>query len=332
MEVHILLDTGTHLVMGIAIGSIATLDPVVASDPLLTQTVMFATLIGSQAPDFDTILKLKNNAQYIRNHRGITHSIPAVLLWPILITAILSFFVPGLNNFHLWLWSFVAVFFHVFVDIFNAYGTQALSPFKKKWIALGVIYIFDPFIFFSHVITIVIWQMGVQQGYAFLGLYLILPIYYYWRFSTRKEVYQKAKQEHPDATHIFISPTINWQRWHVVIRTKKMMYVAQAIGDQLNYFESYPFEPIPNHPIINAALKDENLAAFLSFSPSYRWEIVNEADHHEVRFIDLRYRSKGHYPFVAIVKLDFKLNILSSYTGWIFSKEKLKQKLEFATE
>lgn len=326
------MDTATHVVMGIAIGSIATLDPVVASDPLLAQTVMLGALIGSQAPDFDTILKLRNNAKYIRNHRGITHSIPAVLLWPILITLMISLFVPGVNLFHLWLWTFLAVILHVFVDIFNAYGTQALYPFKKKWIALGVIYIFDAFIFLGHIAAIIIWQLGSHQGYTFLGLYFILVFYYLWRFYARNQIFNKAKENHPDASHVFISPSFKWGQWHVVIRTNKMMYVAQAIGMEINYLEQYPFKPIPNNPIINAALKDENLAAFLSFSPSYRWEVVTVGDHLEVRFIDLRYRSKGYYPFVAIVKLDNDLNILSSYTGWIFSEESLKKKLEFATE
>ncbi|OIJ21229.1 hypothetical protein BKP45_00130 [Anaerobacillus alkalidiazotrophicus] len=326
------MDTGTHVVMGIAVGSIATLDPVVANDPLLAQTIMLGALIGSQAPDFDTVLKLRNNAKYIRNHRGITHSIPAVVLWPILITAALAFFIPGVNLLHLWAWTFSAVILHVFVDIFNAYGTQALYPFKKKWIALGVIYIFDPFIFIGHIVAIIFWQIGFHQGFTFLTLYFVLIFYYVWRFYARNKVYKLAMQEHPDATHVFISPSFKWRRWHVVIRTKDMMYVAQAEKDQIKYHESYPFEPIPNIPIINAAKKDENLSAFLSFSPSYRWEIVDEGDHQEVRFIDLRYRSKGHYPFVAIVKIDNNHNILSSYTGWIYNQDTLKKKLEFATE
>ncbi|EIM0363802.1 metal-dependent hydrolase, partial [Listeria monocytogenes] len=46
-----------------------------------------------------------------------------------------------------------------------------------------------------------------------------------------------------------------------------------------------------------------------------------------VTFTDLRYRSNGHYPFVAVVKLDDDLKIVSSYTGWIFSTEKLYKKL-----
>lgn len=67
------MDTGTHVVMGVGIAGLATLDPVVANDPTLFNAVFVGSLVGSQAPDFDTVLKLRNNAVYIRNHRGLTH-------------------------------------------------------------------------------------------------------------------------------------------------------------------------------------------------------------------------------------------------------------------
>src|SRR5690606_17271570 len=125
--------------MGVALGGIALVDPVVASSSATFAAVITGTIVGSQAPDVDTVLKLRNNAVYIRHHRGITHSIPAVLLWPIAITAILALIFRDANVLHLWLWTFLAVFLHVFVDIFNAYGTQALRPFSNQWVALGVI-------------------------------------------------------------------------------------------------------------------------------------------------------------------------------------------------
>lgn len=325
------MDTGTHFVMGIALGGLATLDPVVSSDSLMMHTVMIATIVGSQAPDFDTILKMKNNAVYIRNHRGITHSLPAIVIWPFIIAGVINMFVSDVNYLHLWLWTFLAVFLHVFVDIFNAYGTQAIRPFSKKWVALGVINIFDPFIFFSHLAAIILWRYGVHPGYAFLTLYVILIFYYLWRIHAKRRVVRSAKENHPDATHVFISPSVRWNVWHLVIRTPEKMYVAESRKHKINYFETYPFEPIPDHPIINAARKDENLAAFLSFSPAYRWEIKHFNDWYEVRFVDLRYRSKGHYPFVAIVHLDKDLKILSSYTGWVYNEETLKRKLQIAT-
>ncbi len=56
------MDTGTHVVMGVGLGGLATLDPNVTQDPVMMQAVMIATIVGSQAPDFDTVLKFKNNA------------------------------------------------------------------------------------------------------------------------------------------------------------------------------------------------------------------------------------------------------------------------------
>ena len=76
-------------------------------------------------------------------------------------------------------------------------------------------------------------------------------------------------------------------------------------------------------------MKDKNIKAFTSFSPIYRWEMTKIGDLCEVRLIDLRYRSKGYYPFVAVAHVDSELNIINSYTGWIFSEDKLKKKLNF---
>ncbi|WP_096201674.1 metal-dependent hydrolase [Bacillus sp. FJAT-45350] len=326
------MDTGTHVVMGIALGGLATLDPVIAGDPTMKQAIMVATLVGSQAPDFDTVLKLKNNAVYIRNHRGMTHSIPAVLLWPFLISGGILFFYPEASWLHLLLWSFIAVFLHVFVDIFNAYGTKALAPVKNKWIALGVINIFDPFIFLTHLAAIILWRYGADPGYTFLGLYVMLTFYYIWRVQVKRKVVAHAKSIHPDATHVFVSPTFKWNQWHLVIRTPDTLYVAESRNHKINIFEKYPFEPIPDVPIINAARKDDNLSAFLSFSPTYRWEVTSTDGHHEVRFIDLRYRTKGHYPFVAIVHMDEDFSITGSYTGWVYSEETLQRKLEVSTQ
>ena len=169
------MDTGTHVVMGLALGGLATLDPVVAENSATATSVLIAVIIGSQAPDIDTVLKLKNNAVYIRNHRGITHSIPAVLLWPLVITGSVYAFFPEANLLHLWLWTFLAVFLHVFVDIFNAYGTQALRPFSHKWVALGIINTFDPFIFGIHAVGLILWGFGADPGYTFAS--------YIWHIS-----------------------------------------------------------------------------------------------------------------------------------------------------
>ncbi|MFY4776477.1 metal-dependent hydrolase [Metabacillus sp. RGM 3146] len=321
------MDTGTHVVMGIALGSLATLDPTIGIHTPAAHSIMAAVLIGSQAPDIDTILKLKNNAVYIRNHRGITHSIPAVLIWTLLITGAVYLFSPGIDLLHLLMWTFIAVGLHVFVDIFNAYGTQAIRPFSKKWVALGLINTFDPIIFFLHIGGIVIWSLGVPPGYAFLAVYVILVVYYITRIVMKRTIVHNIKKRFDDIVDITIAPTIKFQKWHLAITTKTNFFVGKAKNGKIMILDEFERHPVPRTPLFKAAEKDHNISAFLSFSPVYRWEVDEFKDHYEVRFIDLRYRSKEYYPFVAIVQLDADLNIISSYTGWIFSEEKLRKKL-----
>ncbi|WP_071458747.1 metal-dependent hydrolase [Bacillus massilinigeriensis] len=323
------MDTGTHVVMGLALGGLATLDPVVASSPVTASSVLAATIIGSQIPDIDTVLKLRNNAVYIRNHRGMTHSVPAVILWPLLITVVILLFSPDANPLHLWMWAQLAVFLHVFVDIFNAYGTQALRPFSPKWVALGIINTFDPFIFGLHVAGLLLWLFGANPGYTFLAVYAVLVSYYINRYLYKRKLMGIVREMIPDATEIIIAPTMRYHQWRVAVMNRHQFFVGRAHRDNVNIIDQFDRVPVPETPVLKAAKKDENLSAFLSFSPVYRWVLDEYHDHYEVKFIDLRYRSNGHYPFVAVVHLDKDLHIMSSYTGWIYSEEKLRKKLNF---
>src|SRR3954471_1678702 len=313
--------------MGIAIGGLATLDPVVAGSHATAVSVLIGTIAGSQIPDIDTVLKLRNNAIYIRNHRGVTHSIPAVILWPLLIIAVVYPFFSGANLLHLWAWTFAAVFIHVFVDIFNAYGTQALRPFSSKWVALGVINTFDPIIFAIHIIGIFIWILGANPGVTFLVMYAVIIAYYVRRYLAKLKVLQEVKELIPDATEVIIAPTMRFHQWRIAAMNKKEFFVGRSENNQVEILDRFIRVPVPNTPVIEAAKKDKNLSAFLSFSPVYRWEVDEYNNFYEVRFIDLRYRSNGHYPFVAVVQLDCELNRISSYTGWVFSEKKLRKKL-----
>lgn len=325
----IFLDTGTHIVMGVAISGIALADPVIAADTTTMYAAMGGIVIGSLIPDVDTVLKLRNNAVYIRHHRGITHSMPAVALWPIVLTALLLLIMPGANMLHVWLWTFLAVFLHVFVDIFNAYGTQALRPFSKKWVAIGVINTFDPAIFILHVLAIALWSFRFNPLAVFGALYLIVFLYYLLRFAVKGAVKSAVSNRLPDATEIIISPTIRFFQWRIVASSNQYHYVGRAYGRAITIYDRFNREPIPDFPEVKVAMEDSNVKAFTEFSPIYRWEITKIKDICEVRLIDLRYRSNDYYPFVAVAHIDEDLNVVNSYTGWIFSDEKLNKKLKF---
>ncbi|MFC4025742.1 metal-dependent hydrolase [Oceanobacillus longus] len=321
------MDTGTHIVMGIALGGLATLDPVVHSDPALFNAVLVGTVIGSHAPDFDTVFKLKNNATYIRHHRGASHSIPAIILWGLLVSGMIYMFVPHVNYLHLWLWTFLAVIIHVFVDLFNAYGTQAFRPFSNKWIAKGFINTFDPYIFFLNIAGIAAWALGAHPGYTWLTIYTVIILYYIKRYMDKREIVKKIKDYYPDTIEIATSPTIKQNFWRVAITTEDKFYVGTVENRHIEIVDEFWKVPLPDNSIMEVAKTDKNIQAFLNFSPVYRWEINHFDSVTEVRFIDLRYRSKSYYPFVAVVQINENMEIISSYTGWIFSEHKLKSKL-----
>lgn len=324
-----ILDTGTHFVMGIAIGGLALVDPVVADSSAMFGAVMAGTILGQQAPDIDTVLKLRNNAVYIRHHRGITHSIPAVLLWPIAITAVLMLFFPEANLFHLWLWTQIAVFLHVFVDIFNAYGTQALRPLSKKWIALGVINTFDPYIFGFHCIGIMLWVFGTDPVWTFGIMYVIIVCYYILRFMVQRAVKHAVHSAIQDEEYVIVAPTMRFFYWRIAAASKTHYYVGRAYRRSVNIYDKFEIVPLPRTPHVHAAMQDANLQSFVSFSPLYRWEISElPSGFTELRLIDLRYRSNNRYPFVAVAHVNDNLEVVNSYTGWIFSEDKLQQKLQ----
>ncbi|GAB4074409.1 metal-dependent hydrolase [Barrientosiimonas marina] len=323
------MDTGTHIVMGVALGGLATLDPAVQNDPELFGAVFAGTVIGSHAPDFDTVLKLRNNAVYIRHHRGITHSMPAVLLWGILLAGIIYAILPSVSFGHLWLWTALAVVIHVLVDIPNAYGTQALRPFSHKWVAHGVINTFDPYIFLLLAGGIVAWLIGANPGYTFLILYAVIALYYIKRYIDKREIIRKIKDHYPETRQIVTSPTIKQNRWRVAITTNDYFYVGKVKDGHIDIIDQFRKVPLPDNELFRIARQDKNIDAFLSFSPVYRWEQNDYDDVTEIRLIDLRYRSNDRYPFVAVALIDENKQILNSYTGWIYSEQKLQNKLEF---
>lgn len=163
-------------------------------------------------------------------------------------------------------------------------------------------------------------------------MYVVIAFYYILRYVMQQMVRSAVLKTLPDADRIIVASTMYFNQWRIAVTTKDHYYVGRAYRRSLTIFDKFKRIPVPDTEIFRAAKKDKNVSAFLSFSPIYRWEVKRHEDFTEVRFIDLRYRSNGHYPFVAIVKLTDDLEIITSYTGWVYSEEKLRKKLRVATD
>ncbi|WP_128896282.1 metal-dependent hydrolase [Longirhabdus pacifica] len=323
------MDSATHFVVGIGLAGLAQIDPVVSGSGTVTTAVMIGTVLGSQAPDTDGLLRLKGNAMYIRNHRGASHSIPALLFWSISITLMLAVFFDPLPLLNVFAWTALAVVIHVFSDLFNTYGTQACRPFTKKWISWDIIHIFDLFIFISHFIAIILWATtSFPPATMFVVLYSLTIVYYIWRTLYRRHLMRYIptvdKQYQEGDTYLLI-PTVRFSQWNVVkTRGKDTYFLGEWKHRHLLWIDMLQCS---NHPALEKSKSNNDVASFLYFSPLACGEVTEHDWGIEVKWVDVRYRFRKQYPFVAILYLDHHGNELNSYVGWI-SNNKAKHKLK----
>jgi len=316
------MDTSTHLLMSISIAGLAQIDPTINNSETIKHAVMIASIIGSQAPDFDLVFRLKGEAAYIKNHRGITHSLPALLIWPFLIMGLLNLIYHDLPFWHLWRWTFIAVTLHVGIDLFNAYGTQALRPFSQKWIALNIINIIDIFISTVLILSIMLWQITkINPFLIFLFAYLLIIFYIIWRIISQKAAYQLVQKNSNPQDKILILPAFSPFSWYIVKETIDAYHWGVITKKKITYKIMLKKE---KHYLYTKAKEDKKVQALLYFSSYVAPFVEKRGKETIVHFIDIRFRYKGHFPFRAIVRFDENGQIIDSWIGWFYKKNRPK--------
>jgi inner membrane protein len=326
------MDTGTHILFGLGLGGLAMLDPAIVSHPHGPAAVLIATVAGSNAPDADTLFRMKSNAVFIRQHRGLSHSLPAIAVWTGAITWLVSALFPGVPWAHLAFWVLLSVVIHIFSDLFNAYGTQAYRPFSRTWVRWNIVPLFDPFIFCSHVAAILLWAGGAARPQIlFPLLYLVLAAYYIWRTWMHRRVSRMAPLQDPDRQHgdrYTVLPAPSPFRWTVVRQSPGGQFeVGEWERSVLHWRDTLI---CANHPAIDASKNHPDVAAFLVVTPFPCASVKLQSWGYEVRWVDVRFRNRRQYPFMAMVMMDFTFVPLQSYVGWL-SADRLEKRLHMNT-
>ncbi|WP_282935463.1 metal-dependent hydrolase [Paenibacillus sp. RC67] len=312
------MDTASHLLFGATLGGLALLDPVVAQQPVLAHAIMAATLIGSHAPDFDTVVRLKSYSAYIRVHRGITHSIPALFLWPLILSILISSYFQVWYQVHLvFLWAMGAVVFHVFLDWFNVYGVQCFRPLSNKWKHMDVLSLFEPFLFAIHGIGMAIWGLiGTthQIGWMFLWIYAATFIYIALRSYKHREAVHRVRKRLGEKGTCQVLPTWQWNRWQFVMETDELFYTGMLERRELTIKDVY--HKSPSDSIVQASLAADGVKAFLYFAQRIHVSCKEQDDGYVVKWRDVRFWYNHQLPFGVDVQLDRNLNVVNNSLGW----------------
>lgn len=321
------LDTGTHLVMGLGLFGLSHLDPQVATDSSTMQAVLIGTIVGSQIPDIDTLYRLKGNNPYIRNHRGWTHSLPMLFIWPLILSILFYYIFPDASISSIIIWTSLAVWVHIFIDLFNSYGTQVLRPFSKKWVHFHVLHIFDPFIFTIHVVGLAIWRIGgIRPDIIFLLVYFLICIYIGWRSWEHYQKLQLVKKLVPNAERSTLLPTYKYNYWYVIVEQDHEVFLGELKGRKLHWMEKVSFSGT-QHPIcVEKSKEAPAVKAFLSFSDYAYVDVIPNKEEYEVRWVDIRYLHKKRFPLIAIAILNKNFEVKYSFVGWR-SHEEINKKV-----
>jgi inner membrane protein len=310
------MDTGSHLLFGATLAGLAYLDPHVAANPTLASAILVTTLISSHAPDLDTLARLKGYANYIRHHRGITHSLSAMLIWPMLIGLSTGLVFHVIDHWgSLIFWSMIAIMLHVLLDLLNAYGVQSFRPFSAKWVHLDILALFEPILFALHAIGLGIWFVtGINPGVLFMSIYLLSILYIgiraYQHHLLVRRVYTVLG--HQGICHVV--PSLHCFRWQFVLESEYYFYTGIIRFQNIIVQDLYRKDD--SNQIIQATMGTDGVRAFLHFAQRVHVSFTEKHDGYEVKWRDLRFWYDHKLPFGVDVHLDRNLNVTSDFLGW----------------
>lgn len=310
------MDTGSHVLIGLTLAGLAYIDPAVAASPALAQAVLVGTVVGSNAPDFDTLCRVKGYSFYMRHHRGVTPSLPALALWPIVISLPLAWafqVTEGLP--HLLLWSFVAVALHVGLDLLNVYGVQSMRPIHSRWLHLDVLSIFEPFLAAIHVTGLVLWlALGYDPATVFAAVYGISALYVAGRSLQHAWLLRRVKRLLQVKGVYHVLPDVTGYRWSFVVETDTQFFTGSIVWHRIELEQEYPKEA--SNEIVRATLGIDGVRAFLGFAQRVHVTWSEWKDGYEVVWSDMRFWYRSKLPFGVTVRLDRNLQVVEENLGW----------------
>ena len=330
------MDTSSHVCMGVATGlmvsSIATNNGIEVN----TASVVTISVLANIFPDIDVFYKIKGTNSYINNHRGPSHSILLALLWIVVVT--MFGYLSIHENFYIYLISAaLGISLHIFTDLLNGYGVQFLWPFHKRWIALGLTYTFDAVLILLHIfafIGIFIFKTPVLLTlfitYTLLSLYLFISfIYHYFLKKALIRKYGKYKRLILQSK----ATPFNWK--YVYETTDKKFYMGLVRYKTIIQLRYEKRQEILSPALEEALYKNEDVKAFIDFTPIYNYHIHKRNDNIiEIKFYDLRYlmvrKNDVSYTFNCYVQVKDN-EVINSYLGFTINEANANKKFKKIT-
>lgn len=302
------MDPVTHTFVGLALGK--------AGLERRSRLATGALVIGSSLPDVDVISLAWGGDVALAVRRGITHGIPALLVWPFVLTAALA-------AWHRWrpdtterprvfrpraiFWvSALAIWLHPSLDYLNNYGLRWLMPLSGEWFYGDTLFIVEPVLLGILVAGVVVSRRGGRPEVArralalacvFIGLMGLLAM------AGRRWVSDDLARAGIHVEKLMVSPVAgNPLRRFVVAEDATGYYVGELSWVPRRFtWRRAAVDKRPASPLMTSATRGPASRNFLGWARFPCFAEEHDARGTRVVISDLRYADQPGGGFATVV-------------------------------
>jgi inner membrane protein len=281
---------------------------------------VWTAVIAASLPDIDLIAQFNGAASYITYHRGITHSVPGIVVLSLLLGWAMHGISPGFRG-HFAV-ALLVMATHPALDFLNTYGIRPLFPLGRRWIYGDILFVIDPYadlalaagLFFA-------WRAPQKRKLAgAVGLAVMLG-YIGLRLELRNLAHRQLQSltaELPGFVSSAVSPRmLNPLTWTGIVETKDDVFSVDVDAFQGVGLELARFRKGDDSVAVAAARNTPGAAALLAFARFPVVQTQTTTFGYRVEFIDFRfYREETGTALASIVDLNRTLQVLRESTGF----------------
>jgi len=286
------MDSLTQATLGAAIGE-ATLGKHIGNKGAVLGAIV-ATI-----PDLDVALYLLyDKFEMLSIHRGFSHSIVFSIIGAFLIAYVLQRikWTKLVSYQRLWIFTWLALFTHILLDTFTAYGTQLFLPFSDWRVGFDSINVVDPVytvpLLIGLICSLFIFKNQPSRAiYNQIGI-TISTLYLLATLGVKNHVEKHIKTELAEQNisyHSLLTMPVGIANinWYGVAKTSEGLYMQKY--SVLNN-DQVPFEYFPSNDYLLEGVNPELVDRMKWFAKGF-YTVVKDDD--QLRFYNLQVDMRG---------------------------------------
>ena len=291
-------------------------------------------LLAANAPDIDVIAWGWGPLEYLRHHRGLSHSLLSLPLLAGLVATLLWLLVrrrgPEFAWGRTWLLAAAGAGSHLLLDLANTYGIRPFMPITNLWYSWDIFYIVDPWVWGVLLVGVggsvlgrlVSGEIGARarpgRGAALAAL-LFLVCWCGGRGLLHRRalamlnarLYGAAGRAAPPLAVAAFPTPLNPLLWRGWVETEGYYQTLSLdVRETIDPGRGQIFYKLESSPALEAARRTRTASRFAEFA-RYRLETLDRREEgYRVVFTDLRFHAERRNAFVCTIDLDLGLRVI----------------------